>query len=937
MSWRINTIIVSVCALSLISSCSSNKRDLATIGSLKHQAIKLEDPAQDIPIDEAKVRQYYREFLSITNDYKLYSEALRRLADLQLKAGEEQLSEGSQQEAEQGQRDTQASIRLYTTYLETHPNAPNNDMILYQLAKAYELNGEPQKSLDALNRIIRLYPNTRHRDEVQFRRGEMLFLLRRYPQAESAYQSIITSNPNSVFYEKAVYKYGWTLYKGGLYRKALHSFFQIMDLKQQQGLLQDNQAVATLGRAEKELLADTLRAISLSFAYLYDDYPVGRYFRDNGARPYESLIYLSLGKHYLQKERIKDAADTFLAFVKRYPTSPLAPEFHTEAINAYEKGGLASLVLPAKEEFIRLYGVGSPYWNQQDQIAHDRIRPLLGMHITEVATYYHAAARKSKKPQDFLRAADWYGIYVKTFPKVARTGKVNFLMAEALFDGRYYDRAAAEYERTAYEYPRSDKSAEAGYAAILSYNEIEKRVSAAQFTSWRPKAIEAAIKFGNAFPNDPRVTPVLTKTAEQLYADKDYLRAASLSQQVMDKNPKDSKIQRTALIVLGHSEFELKNYAQAEGAYRRGLRLISPKDKQYRGIYDRIAASIYKQGEAARDAGQMPVAISHFLRIKDVTPKSELRANAEFDAAAAMIENKQYNKAAAVLENFRKEFPKHKLQSGINEKLALIYSETGQSGRAAREMEQLSYANRANPKYSGDLLWQSGLYYEKAKANKDAERVFGNYIKTHPQPFERSLEARHKMAEYARRRGDSKSWGVWLQDIIRADARGGTQRTDRTRYLAADATLKLADGHYNVYKRSRLGQPLKQTLNRKKTLMQNAINAYQTAIKYRVAEVTTSATYKIGSMYNDFAKSLLAAPAPASLKGEAREQYKILLEEQAFPFEEKAIDIHVANIKQIAEGNYDEWVERSLNTLRKLQPGRYAKDERTEAYVEFVH
>lgn len=930
-----NSLLAVLC-LSLLACSTGRKQELATIGSIQTRTINLEEPEAALSVDEDKARKYYQEFLSITTDYQMYSQALRRLADLQLKIGETQLSGEDEKSIEAGQRETEASIRLYTTYLETHPNHPNNDQILYQLAKAYELNGQPDKSLEILDRIMHFYPVTKHRDEVQFRRGEMLFLLRRYQASEQAYQDIITNNQQSIFYEKALYKYGWTRFKTNRYRAALDPFFIIMDRKQQQGMLQMDRPVDDLVGTERELIVDTLRAISLSFAYLYGDYSITDYFNENGNRPYEPIIYLSLGQLHFEKERVKDAADTYMAYVQRYPASPLAPEFHTEAINVYQKGGLTTLVLPAKEEFVKLYGVGSAYWVQQDEAARNRIKPLLATHITEIATHYHAQARKSKQSPDYYKAATWYAQYLKNFPNDAQSANMNFLMAETLYDGRYYVEAAAEYEKAAYHYPPHGKSAEAGYAALLSYAAVQK-TQPERYAPLRQQAISSALRFGETFPADPRVPAVLTRLADELFQTNDYLRAASVAQQLVKRNIQDPQLARTVWIILGHSEFELKNYAQAEAAYRQSLNYVNNKDKQYPQIYDRLAASIYKQGESEREAGNFSAAVAHFLRVAQVTPASSIRASADFDAATSLISMKQYDRASQLLEEFRRSYPTHPLNKNINEKLALIYSETGQSGRAAREMELLAKNNRTDRQYSANLLWQAATYYEKADMHKDAQRVYAQYVRENPQPLERAMEGRHKLAEYARKAGDGKAWGNWLQEIIRADAGGGAQRTERTRYLAADATLKLADGHRNVYQRATLTQPLKASLQRKKDLLQTSIRAYETAIQYRVADVTTAATYQIGEMYYDFSRALLKSDPPAGLSAEAVEQYKILLEDQAFPLEEKAIDIHAANLQQIRDGIYDQWVKGSLERLRKMLPVRYAKDEKLEAYVESIH
>ena len=72
---------------------------------------------------------------------------------------------------------------------------------------------------------------------------------------------------------------------------------------------------------------------------------------------------------------------------------------------------------------------------------------------------------------------------------------------------------------------------------------------------------------------------------------------------------------------------------------------------------------------------------------------------------------------------------------------------------------------------------------------------------------------------------------------------------------------------------------------------------------------------------------------PANLTNDEVEQYDILLEEQAFPFEEQAIDIFTANVARTADGIYDDWVKKSFSRLAELMPMRYAKSERSETLV----
>ena len=57
------------------------------------------------------------------------------------------------------------------------------------------------------------------------------------------------------------------------------------------------------------------------------------------------------------------------------------------------------------------------------------------------------------------------------------------------------------------------------------------------------------------------------------------------------------------------------------------------------------------------------------------------------------------------------------------------------------------------------------------------------------------------------------------------------------------------------------------------------------------------------------------------------EEYELALEEQAYPFEEKAISTHKSNLELVSRGVYNEWVDKSLQKLAVLVPARYNKPE----------
>ena len=138
--------------------------------------------------------------------------------------------------------------------------------------------------------------------------------------------------------------------------------------------------------------------------------------------------------------------------------------------------------------------------------------------------------------------------------------------------------------------------------------------------------------------------------------------------------------------------------------------------------------------------------------------------------------------------------------------------------------------------------------------------------------------------------------------------------------LAALATLELTSAERDAFRSIALVAPLKQSLASKKAAMERALAGYQSAAGYAVTEVTTAATFEMGELYRTLAADLMKSERPANLDAEELEQYDLLLEEQAFPFEEKAIELHETNARRAVTGIYDRWVQSSFGALARLRP-----------------
>lgn len=928
-----------VCSVFVLTACASwrgksgspdNEPTLKTLASKKVSV----DKGQNVETSEAQAIKAYKQFLDIAPNAPQRAEALRRIGDLEMDSADK----GSADPKVIADPDYSVAITRYQEFLRLYPKDPNNDRVLYQLARAQEQNGKLEVALQTLNRLVRDYPQTSYYEEAQFRRGELLFTARDYTNAEKAYATVLKEDIGQ-YHDRALYMRGWSQFKQGKLEDGLQSFFGVLDAKLAKlpnGADEASlESIADLSRADRELVEDTFRVTSLSLTNLGGAESIPEFMTSTERRSYEFRVYEQLGELYLKQDRVKDAADTFGLFARRKPLDAQAPLLQTRVIDIYERNGFANLALDAKKEYVARYGIKSEF-RQANPEGWKKAQVLVKLHLAELARHYHASGQKNKSPSDLQEATRWYREFIVSFPTDPQAAQSNFLLAELLYDDGKFAEASVEYEKTAYGYPQHAKSADAGYTALLSYAKQKKSAPQAEQAALDQISIASALRFAQSFNSDQRVAPVLADTAEKLYALKDAEQAESVAQQILAREPKAGDEQRrVAWTILAYTTFERNAFALSENAFGEVLKLTPQTAPNRAELIERQAATIYKQGELARSAGALNDAVGHFERVAVVAPLSTVRANAQFDAAATLIAQKKWVAAANSLEDFRTRYPKHPLQAKVGDMLAVTYLEKEQWADAAQEFERIA-ANNKDPKLARDVLWQAAELYEKAGSRTAATKAYERYLSQNASSLEYSLEARARLAKLAREEGNTARELMLTKEIFAADRNGGAARTARTRFLAANAALTLAEPVADAYRKVVLNEPLQKQLKLKKSKMEEALKAYSVATDFGVAEVTTAATYRIATIYRDFGKALMASERPKKLKKVEREQYDVLLEEQAFPFEEKAIELHELNVQRTSQGLYDSWIKNSFDALRELKPIRYGKAERIEGGTDAI-
>ena len=144
----------------------------------------------------------------------------------------------------------------------------------------------------------------------------------------------------------------------------------------------------------------------------------------------------------------------------------------------------------------------------------------LQTNLKDVATYFHAAAQKSRRPRTTSRPRIGIAADLQSFPDAPDSAATNYLLADALFESHQYLEAAAEYEHTAYGYPQNARSADRRpMRRWWRYQKGEERPQPARPSRHgMRRAIDAGLKFAQAFPEHPESAGVLTRAAEDIFA-----------------------------------------------------------------------------------------------------------------------------------------------------------------------------------------------------------------------------------------------------------------------------------------------------------------------------------------------------------------------------------------------------------------------------------
>lgn len=920
-------LFISLISLIGMSGCTTNSQnatvgDIDISGSHANQVEVFVKPKSDAEIKEA----YYNYVRNAAKADSSRQAAINRIAALELELTNKLLEKSSSSDEALADQvylqSLEKAANLLSTSLHDFPDAPNNDNTLYQYARTLDQLGRGGEAVEALHTLVEKHPDSELYAEAQFRIAENAFTRGDYLSAEDAYTEVLLTPTSDRFYEKSLFKRGWTRYKQELYREAVDDYLQALTFH---GFSPERQ----LDTTEKELFDEYFRAIGLVFAHLNGAESLTDYFSDKPNFPYLYHTYKVVADIYVGQQRYSDAATTLDQFISAHSYSASLPDAYLEIVSIWRRGNFIDQLHAEVEEIYQKLGPNAEYWREHNNEATlEQTSSALRTYITELALFHHGEYQKKPTTKNFEKSQLWYQRYLESYAKFAKQDKIRARYGDLLSAAGRNEAALAQYSIAAFDgdLVLDKKSA---YAAIAITNELYKSANGYAKTTWMKDHLDYVQRYVTLYPTDTESLGLVTNATALCFAEKQYEKAIEISGLI--SLPASAKQSFNILNTRARSYLNTNQFSEAEAAFTDTLALEGITSSQRTKLESSIALSIYRQAENARDTGDTALAQNLFNRVSDTIPGSELAPTALYDAASLALKDKSWQAAIFFLEKLESNYPRQKYAKETSRQLSVAYLNAKQTDKAASQFEALANSDDTN-EVKMTALWQAAQLYDEKKNTAGAIRSYRDYAHNYREPYPQNIEAMYRLTQLYEEQKEPQKRYYWQNKIRARDKRvSPTKKTERTTFIASTTVLDLALQKQAEFSKIRLQEPLAVNLKKKKSAMQEAINLFGQASGYNVTEITTQATYNIGEIYREFSQSLLTSERPKNLDAAQLEQYIILLEDQAFPFEEKSIEFYETNLSRVKSGVYDQWIEESHKKLIELFPARFNKSPKLES------
>jgi len=900
-------------------------------------------------------------------------EYLERMAEYE-KLEEQLMEEGGDVELPpMPRRDYSKSIEIYRKILERYPNYEHADGAAYLLAYCLAEQGDEDSAKTIYEQLIEKYPDSPYVPEAHVRLGEHYFNRNQYDRAIEQYE-LVLNYPVSSFYDKALYKLGWSYYLLNRYDEAISYFTKVIDF------YEEGRGRRAVRGEDLKAESMTYIAICFAEKHPFGggEQEAAEYFASIGSRPWEREILVRIGDVYFESASYFGARSAYNAALERFPLHPDNPAVWKKIVECYEREGDYDLAIEERERFAERFGPGTEWWNanKDDPDAIRASTEMVANALYAAATFHHELAQQEqdegRRVALYLRAAKDYERFLQYFPDHASSYNARFQVAECYYFARRYSKAARHYEMVIKD-PNGKYFQDAAYSLVRSYDNLVETTGGLpgaglpiyipeQRSELKPEAqklVQACRFYIDHFPDDPKNPDLMFKMGE-IYLRYGHLEEArKVFDELIERYPAAPAAKVAANRIIESYKVEGREDMVAlygQKVLELGTLVKSPEERAK--LESIIQGAVFLEGRKLQEKGEYAAAVDKYLEAARRYPKQE-HAPKALHNAAVLTENqlKDLYRANDIYLELIRRYP-----DSENAKVDLFHAAYNYERLAEFELAAKTYLDyyRLYPESEQAMhaLFNAALLYEAMGNRTQAIKLYGDYVRRYSgQPDAPLIEAKRcrmigelqmydeysrclngyirsfkgrgemiwayvelaKLAEKLGRTRDAEKRYAQAVAVYRASRKQGIPISAGEIKSAAEAAFALAEPKYRRYEAIQFTLPqskMKRQIERKAKLWKELTQSYQDIVRMGDLEWGIAALYRLGMINKLFADALFNAPVPPGMTKEEEDAYRFVLEEQAFPIEDRAVKAFKACVQKAQEKRFwNRWVEKSYKAL----------------------
>jgi len=862
-----------------------------------------------------------------------HADSRYRLADLELFAAREEFRSrmagflGSAPDSKQMQKRSlapfvnyQPVIEQYQAILREEPAYAHTDAVLFNLGMILADDARPD-AMQYLSRLVSDFPSSPDVQEAWLRMANDRFDARDFAAAIPLFAHAVQGNDAS-FTAMALYRLGWSQFEQEHFDDAVDSFARLIDHYNSHAEIARK---IDLRQEAEECLVHTLARAGGADAFT-------RYFDRTGKRAYESRVLASLASLFRASSLYAEAAQCETLWLARYPDDPTAFAAAERLVDTYRQWNKPDLAREARRTQADRFLPGTPWYRaQKDDNVRAEANDFARSAYRETAAFDHAQARKSNDPAQWRDALAQYEAYLKQWPAADDSPRLHFLASDAAAHLEAYPSAMRHLSASMTSDSLSlvhDAAWQRVVVADAWYRRSQRDAHAATGTdSLAALVLKTGDEFTSRFSHDPHCADVAWRQGNVALAHRRYDDAATRLEHFGTQYPADKRA-LTAVVRSGDARYRLDDFEAAGATYEKALAMArtAKRDSLAGALETSIPTCYYQAAERvakADSASGERKAAPMFARVARSWPAFKHADLALYRAGLGFAADGKVADATTAWEELLRSHPKSEYARDSAAQIALVNEKAGKPADAAVAYERFATMYPKDADAPEALLKSADLRAAAGDAT-GAEKTRTQFMAAFPGETASVMQIR---ATRAQKELDAcRTNNADLSRLL-----GKKSSSELKAYLAlaavhpdlaspamlAECDFLTAEEAHRSYAAMKLTQPLKSSIEKKKTKLEAVIALYDQCSKRAVAEYTRASAHRIGQSLIEFGDALAASERPKGLSADDLAAYNDVITEQSYAFYDRGEDAWSTLLRQSASDKDDpgDWLARTRETL----------------------